>query len=76
MYGEYYEYHVGKNKEQGLEIRGCELSLLSDLVDFYLFETSKNHLPKQSTTASIDIMVQWFLKSIRKFNTLNIGRKI
>ena len=35
---EYYEYHGGKNKEQGLAIGGYESTSLSDLVAPYYFE--------------------------------------
>ena len=39
--GEYYEYHGGERKEQGLAIGGYESELLADLVASYLFGKSK-----------------------------------
>ena len=41
---EYYKYHSGKNEEQGLEMEGYELALLSNLVVSYHFEKYKTLL--------------------------------
>ena len=36
--GEYYEYHSGEKKEQGLSIGGYELAFLAKLVAYYLLK--------------------------------------
>ena len=41
FYGEYYDYHGGKKKEQGLVIGGYESHFLSNLFESFLFETAK-----------------------------------
>ena len=41
LISEYYEYHGGEIKEQGLEIGGNESAFLVDLVASYLFEKAK-----------------------------------
>ena len=46
--GEYYKYHVGEKKEQGLEILGYESAFIANLVAYYLFEKSKNPLNQKT----------------------------
>ena len=71
--GEYYKYHGGGDKLQGLLIGRYESAFFVELVASYLFVKANNQFSQTIYTASTDITIWWYSRSRINIKRLESG---